>query len=123
MGGMAFFMAIAGGLSATAGGINASKQQDMIKQEVCQIAQQMQTYKTMMLDQENILQMAAAQTQSQADDLLLQISSIKQSILQRHADFKKTYNYWVVASIVFLILLVFIFASKKLILHASTERS
>lgn len=118
---MAGIMAAGAIASGVSGGLNAKAEQQKIKNAVCQMAAQMEQYKAAMSQEASILDAAAAAAQSEADQLAMQISGMKSTIQLQHVNFKKTYNRWVVISVIFLILLVFVFASKKIILHATTE--
>lgn len=115
-------MMIAGAVgSSVSGGLNAKAQQQQIKKEVCQLAQQMEQYKQIMSSQAGILRAEEAEAQTKIQNMALSITQLKESISVRHANFKKTYNTWVVVSSIFLIILIFIFATKKFILGATTE--
>lgn len=107
--------------SSISGSLNARAQQQQIKNEVCQLAQQMDQYKKVMADESSILRAENAQSQNKIQNMALSITQLKESISVRHANFKKTYNTWVIFSSIFLIILVFVFATKKFILGATTE--
>lgn len=115
------FMGMATLFSGISGGLNAKAQQQEIEQKVCQMYDQMQEYKKNMATEVSILSNEAAQSQQAAQSIMMGVSNLQSEIQLHHSNYKKTYNQWVVISVVFLILLIFIFASKKLILHATTE--
>lgn len=108
-------------LGGTAGGITASKQQSQINTNICDLATKMAKYKNTMVEADSALLVQTANTQQQVTDLAFQISSLQDDIRLQHQQFKKTYMYWVIAAIIFLMILVFMFASKKILLKATTE--
>ena len=114
-----FAMAVIGG--TISGGLNASAQQAKIEDSVCQMANQMATYKTLMSSELDLLVQEDEAYIQKSDAIKLRIQTIKDTIKDQHYAFKQTYNMWVVISIIFLILLVFLFATKKFLLGASTE--
>lgn len=116
--GMFAFSAIGGTVS---GGISAAKEQAQISEQVCNIGKQMNQYKGLIQSEVNLLAAANAEVQSQVNNLGSQITLIKNAMRDQKADFQSTYNRWVVIGMVFLIMLVFLFASKKFILGAHTE--
>jgi len=116
----ASFFIISGILSSVSSGISASSQQRKISNDICILADQMTQYKENMKDFDNILSLENSQVRAQTTDLMFQISTIQNSIRKQHAMFKKTYLIWSVIAIIFMIILVFIFASKIVILKAST---
>jgi outer membrane murein-binding lipoprotein Lpp len=123
---MAMFMMgamVVGAVGGTvAGGINSANQQQQIKNNVCQLAQQMKSYKSMMASETNLLASDAVEMQSKINDLSAQITATKDNIKMQHANFKITYNRWTIAGFVFMVVLIFVLASKKIILGASTEK-
>ena len=116
----ASFFIMTGILSSVSSGISASSQQRKISNDICILADQMTQYKENMKDFDNILSLENSQVRAQTTDLMFQISTIQNSIRKQHAMFKKTYLIWSVIAIIFMIILVFIFASKIVILKAST---
>jgi len=108
--------------AGVSGGFNAGEQQASIKKDVCNLAKQMAQYKASMSSEVSILNAEAAQVQSELDDMAVQMSQLKDDIRIKHDNFKKTYDIWVVVSILFLLALIFVFASKKLILKATSSR-
>jgi len=107
-------------LTSVSAGASASSQQREINNNICTLADQMTQYKENMKDFDNILSLEKSQVRAQTTDLMFQISTIQNSIRKQHAMFKKTYLIWSVIGIIFMIILVFIFASKIVILKAST---
>jgi len=114
------FFIMTGILSSVSAGTSASSQQREINNNICTLADQMTQYKENMKDFDNILSLETSQVRAQTTDLMFQISTIQNSIRKQHAMFKKTYLIWSVIGIIFMIMLVFIFASKIVILKAST---
>ena len=107
--------------SAISGGLNADSQQSDIKQNCCQLAASMNSLNK---------SMAEMITTDRYEEIALQqkVLSEKQKIIQYQnlitnlqVEFKKTYTTWVVVASVFMIFLIFIFAVKKFLLHATTE--
>jgi len=109
--------------SGMSGGLNAKAQQQKIKESVCQMYKQMVDYKQAMATEVSILSSEASEAQQAAQNIMTQVSQIQSQIRLDHSNFKNTYNTWVIICVIFLIILVFIFASKKFILHATTEPS
>lgn len=116
------FFVMTGILSSVSAGISASSQQREINNNICTLADQMTQYKENMKDFDNILSLETSQVRAETTDLMFQISTIQNSIRKQHAMFKKTYLIWSVVGIIFMIILVFIFASKIVILKASTTK-
>lgn len=114
------FFIMTGALSSMSAGISAAAQQREINHNICTLAKQMTQYKENMKDFDNILSLETAEVRSQTTDLMFEIATMQDSIRKQHAHFKKTYMMWSVVGIIFMILLVFIFASKIVILNAST---
>jgi len=114
------FFIMTGALASMTGGISASAQQREINDNICTLAKQMTQYKENMKDFDNILSLETAEVRAQTTDLMFEIVTIQDSLRKQHAQFKKTYMLWSVVGIIFMILLVFIFASKIVILKAST---
>ena len=114
------FFIMTGILTSVSAGASASSQQREINNNICTLADQMTQYKENMKDFDNILSLEKSQVRAQTTDLMFQISTIQNSIRKQHAMFKKTYLIWSVIRIIFMIILVFIFASKIVILKAST---
>lgn len=117
---VAGFFIMTGILSSVSAGILAASEQREINNNICTLADQMAQYKENMKDFDNILSLETSQVRAQTTDLMFQISTVQNSIRKQHAMFKKTYLRWSVVGIIFMIILVFIFASKIVILKAST---
>jgi len=113
-----FASALAG---AGISGWSASVAQSKIKSSVCEIAKQMGQYKDYMASEANLLSIEAAQVQNQLDELSLSIINLKDEARIQYAAYKKTYNTMTVLGYIFLVLLIFIFAAKKIILRATTS--
>jgi hypothetical protein len=116
--GMFVLSAVGGTIS---GGINAANQQAEINQQICNIAAQMKQYKSLILSEDQLYAAATGEIQAQVYSLAAQISLLQNAIRDQHSKFKETYNRWVMSGFIFLIILIFIFATKKFILGASTE--
>ena len=117
---MIAMFAITGILSSVAGGVSAGQQQAEINDDICTLAKQMTAYKASMRDMENVLALETAEVRSQITNLMFEISTMQDAIRKKHEMFKKTYLIWSVVSIIVMVFLIFIFASKILILKAST---
>lgn len=118
---MAALMGITALASSVSAGFNAYNQQAQIKSQVCQLSATITKYKKMMVNADQILKAEAAQDQMAADEVAQNIRDVKSEITLLKARFRKTYNTWTVVSVIFMMILVFVFASKKIILHATTE--
>ncbi len=103
------------------GGLSAAKQQGQIKNQVCQISDQMNQYKLNALAQLSATQEEQTLYQQKLDNLGSQMATIQNNIKFNHDNYKKTYTYYTIGFIVILMLLIFIFAAKKFILKATTE--
>jgi t-SNARE complex subunit (syntaxin) len=81
----------------------------------------MNNFKNAMALQEQIIQGEEADVLSNANDLAFKISDLQTQFRNQHASFKKTYNLYVIFSVIFLMILMFIFITKKVILGATTS--
>ena len=111
---------LTGILSATSSGISAKRQQQEINNNICDLVDSMTKYKGAMKDSASVLSSLTNTVRGEISDLMFNISDMQNSIRMKHSQFKKTYMMWSVGAIIFMILLVFIFASKIIILKAST---
>lgn len=117
------FMAVAGILGGISGGMNARKAQEKIKHKVCNLYRSMRAYQKNMSLQETLLEQENQNLITETQKLAEEIGFIQDDLREQKSSFKKRYDMWVVVGVIFLIILIFIFASKKVILHATTEKS
>lgn len=118
---MAGFMLGTGALSATSGGIDASRQQADIESSCCQLIDKMNSYVQSMNGMLSNLNQENAEVQTEIGDLMFSISGMQQQIRDKHSNFKKTYRNWCIVASIFMIILIFIFVTKIVILKASTK--
>ena len=121
MAGTIAFFGVMGFLSSISGGLNASKQQTSIENNFCNLSDTISKYKSIMMEEDNILSMEASLAKTQATELGSKLADLTDTIRIQHAQFKKIYVQWTVIGIIFLIMLIFILVSKKYILGATTE--
>ncbi len=115
-------MPLMGFFGMLSGGFNAGTQQNDINKSICSMVDSMNTYKTNMKNLASVLNAENSEIRQEINDLALQISTYQDSIRQQHQQFKDTYKLWSVTAIIFMIILIFIFASKIIILKASTTK-
>jgi hypothetical protein len=113
MAGMLIAGAIFGGLS---GGINAHNQQQDINNQVCQTKQKIADYIKTSGQQYELYSTEYLDQKKKLNKLLQDINIINQNTKIAHQNFKKTYTYFLIGGISLLIVLVFIFFTKKVIL-------
>jgi p-aminobenzoyl-glutamate transporter AbgT len=105
--------AVFGGLS---GGLNAHNQQQDINNQVCQTKKKIAEYIKTSGEQYELYSTEYLNQKKQLNKLLQDINIINQNTKIAHQNFKKTYTYFLIGGITLLILLVFIFVTKKVIL-------
>lgn len=111
------FMLLAGALfGGLSGGLNAHNQQQDINNQVCQTKQKIADYIKTSGQQYELYSNEYLNQKKQLDKLLQDINIINQNTKIAHQNFKKTYNYFLIGGISLLIVLVFIFFTKKVIL-------
>ena len=118
---MALF-AVSAAMGAASSGYNAFKQQTEIETQTCALIASMQKYSGQMTAMKSTLDQENAQVQTQIGDMMFQISGVQQSIRNKRTEFKATYRNWCIGAAIFMILLIFIFVTKIVILKASTTR-
>jgi hypothetical protein len=110
------------GGSMAVGGYESYNSQKQIESSVCSIAQQMKDYKKSASIDMNNLSVEVLQTQNKLDEIVKNISTEVLSLNDTNKAFKDYYNKFVIYSVVFLLMLIFVLGTKKLILKASTEK-
>lgn len=104
------------------GGVRSSQQQAAIRRQVCNMANQMKEYRTSAMATENLLNAENIMLQKELVTIGGQINDTKTQILEQHKNFKTHYNLWVLAAFIFLSMLIFILATKKFYIGATTEK-
>lgn len=113
-----FLMACGGSAS---GGINAYHSQNEIKNQVCQMASNINSYNNSMAQLLNSDILEESQLQSKCTQEKIKIVQNQALIRDLQVEFKKTYTTWTVIASVFMVFLIFIFACKKYLLGSTTE--
>jgi len=119
-GGMLLIPTIGG---ATSGGMGAKNQQEDINKQICLLAKSQVSYSNNINNLISQTDTLDANVNASITNLDISISNIQQQLKESHNEFKKTYRNYYVMAIIFMIVLVFIFASKLIILHASSTGS
>ena len=112
-----FVMGICGTIAGAVGAVN---QQNDINQQSCQYFDQMQQYQTSIQQIIQEDQMMISQYIQQTNNLNDNISDLMYSLRDTRKKFKDSYNLQVVIYTVFIILIIFILVTKKIIYHAHT---
>jgi flagellar biosynthesis/type III secretory pathway M-ring protein FliF/YscJ len=110
-------------MGAASGCKNGEDLQNQYNSQICTLAKQQQEYSnninTLISNTKNLDE----GVNDKITNLDISISDIQQQLKESHNEFKKTYRNYYVVAIIFMIVLVFIFASKLIILHASSTGS
>ena len=113
--GMAFLF---GGLT---GGLSAHKQQHDINKTACGYFDTITAYKEAsitMLTQDNYMLGTYKENISEIND---SVTDLMNSIRTKRQEFKNKYNLYVIVLTIFILLIIFILVTKKIIYHAHTE--
>lgn len=111
-------IAILGGIGSTVGAV---QQQQSINEQACSYFDAMNDYKAV---SESLLgqnRMIIGQYQSAIFDINDKIADLMNNLRTSRVQFKNTYNLHVVILTVFIVLVIFILVTKKIIYHAHTE--
>lgn len=119
---LAMFIAGAVG-GATSGAVNGYTQQKKINDNICQLKKNMTDYiNESNYEYEEYTQDYNTQ-KKKLSKLNDQITFLNQDTKIAHDNFKKSYTFFLIGGISLLVILVFIFVSKKLILHETAMKN
>ncbi len=111
---------LAGAIFGSVGGaFNASNQQTKINNNICQIKDTMLQQLNNFQSTEDVYSSEYQVQKAQVAGLNKKIIILNQDTQIAHDEFKKTYTYFLVGGISLLIILIFILATKKIILRES----
>jgi uncharacterized protein (DUF342 family) len=123
MAAMLVIMALGAIGGAASSGYNSYQQQDKINKNICSAKSTMAAYiQTSSIEYEEYT--AEYNTQKKKlKSLNDQISALNEDTKIAHDSFKKNYTFFLIGGISVLVILVFIFVSKKLILHETAMKN
>lgn len=109
-------MAGMGLLGAISGGLSSSQQQTDIKKQVCDTAKQTQAYSQTMQTALTEIQQADQNVRDQIKNTTINIQQSQKIIKAKQQSFKQQYNMFLIGGLVFILIVIFLLASKKFIL-------
>lgn len=108
---------------AASGGYNSYQQQEKINKNICNLQDKMAAYIQTSNETYDVYTADYNTQKKKLKSLNDQISALNEDTKIAHDSFKKNYTFFLIGGISLLVILVFIFASKKLILHETAMKN
>jgi hypothetical protein len=112
-----FVLGMVGG--AASGGYNAATQQASYNQKLCNLQKTMREYQKVANTEVELFTQEYFQWKKKVSDLQDQIQLLHADTLQIKKDFDKNYLFFAIAGIGIMLILIFVFVTKKIILKES----